>query len=128
MLLLIVIALPGTDAAYTPLANSNIKTAAQLWVSDQASATSTYGLVNTWVLSQVTSLEKEWCGESESFCSNPSYLAMRSFNGDISMWDVSKVTTLYCTFCQASAFNSDISKWDVGKVYTMASCKSIHVM
>jgi hypothetical protein len=41
---------------YTSLTDSNIKTAAQLWVSNQASATSTYGLVHTWDLSQVTSL------------------------------------------------------------------------
>ncbi len=39
---------------HTPLTDSNIKTAAQLWVSNQASATSTYGLVHTWDLSQVT--------------------------------------------------------------------------
>jgi hypothetical protein len=42
--------------ADTPLTNSNIKTAAQLWVSNQASATTTYGLVSTWDLSQVTDL------------------------------------------------------------------------
>jgi len=42
--------------AYTPLTDSNIKTAAQLWVSNQASATTTYGLVSTWDLSQVTDL------------------------------------------------------------------------
>jgi hypothetical protein len=43
-------------STYTPLVDSNIRAAAQLWVSDQASATSTYGLVSTWDLSQVASL------------------------------------------------------------------------
>ncbi len=79
---------------YTPLTNTNIKTAAQLWVSNQASAASTYGLVHTWDLSQVTNLEKVWCGYDATQCSS-AYVAMRSFNGDISMWNVAKVTTMY---------------------------------
>jgi surface protein len=79
--------------AYTPLTDSNIKTAAQLWVSNQASATSTYGLLHTWDLSQVTSLAYVWCGYDEINCGS-AYLGMRSFNGDISMWDVAKVTTM----------------------------------
>ena len=75
LLLLVVISLPGIDAmtslwpeprhrqervlsAYTPLTDSNIRTAAQLWVSSQASATSTYGLVHLWDLSQVTSMSQ----------------------------------------------------------------------
>ncbi len=129
MLVLIVIALPGTDAdgtdlaalttsrykdhtgtmtnvwpeprsrqgrvlnTYTPLTNSNIQTAAQLWVSNVASATSTYGLVHTWDLSQVTSLSTVWCGYDATQCSAYA-VAMRSFNGDIRMWDVSKVTDM----------------------------------
>jgi surface protein len=109
---------------YTPLTDSNIKTAAILWVSDETSATSTYGPVHTWELSQVTSLEKVWCGYDATACS-AAYLAMRSFNGDVSMWDVSQVTTMYYTFRKASVFNSDISKWDVGKVTTMRNSKSI---
>jgi hypothetical protein len=79
--------------AYTPLMDSNIKTAAQLWVSNQASATSTYGLVHTWDLSKVTSLDYVWCGRDEANCAS-AYVAMRSFNGDISMWDVSKITSM----------------------------------
>jgi hypothetical protein len=80
--------------AYTPLTNSNIKTAAQLWVSNQASAISTYGLVQTWDISmaysdetsQVTNLDNLWYGLINT--------AMRSFNGDISMWDISKVISM----------------------------------
>jgi hypothetical protein len=80
--------------ANTPLTDSNIETAAQLWVSNQASATSTYGPVQFWDLSQVTSLENVWCGWDAVQC-GPAYVAMRSFNGNISMWDVSKVTSMY---------------------------------
>jgi surface protein len=93
MLLLAVIAMPGIDAAITPLTDINIKTAAELWVSNQASAASTYGFVNTWDLSQVTSLAHVWCGYDSIYCGS-AYVAKRSFNGDISMWDVSKVTSM----------------------------------
>jgi hypothetical protein len=112
MLLLAMIALPSIDAgvidlttnlttspygrvlnAYTPLTNSNIKTAAQLWVSNQASATSTYGLVHNWDLSQVTNLAYVWCGlDAANYGS--AYVAMQSFNDDTSTWDVSKVITI----------------------------------
>ncbi len=117
----------GSVACYTPLTDSNIRTAAQLWVSNQASATTTYGPVHLWDLSQVTSLANVWCGSDASSCGS-AYVAMRSFNGDISMWDVSKVTTMYFTFLQASAFNGDTSKWDVAKVTTMSASKSIRVL
>jgi surface protein len=49
-----------------------------------------------------------------------------SFNGDISGWDVSKVTNMsYMFSCYTegqevvSAFNGDISKWNVSKVTNM---------
>jgi surface protein len=145
MLLLAMIALPGIDAgvidltnlttspygrvlnAYTPLTDSNIKTAAQLWVSNQASATSTYGLVATWDLLQVTTLEKVWCGWDASYCGQ-AYLALRSFNGDLSKWDVSKVTTMKWTFLKTEAFNGDISKWDVSKVINLWGSKLMCVI
>jgi surface protein len=38
-----------------------------------------------------------------------------AFNGDISKWDVSSVTSMNGMFVRASAFNSDISEWDVSK-------------
>ncbi len=114
-IVLMVTALPGTDAdvaqapanlwpeprprqrrvrnTYTPLSDSNIKTAAQLWVSHQASAASTYGRVHTWDLSLVTSLANVWCGYDAESCGS-AYVAMQSFNGDLNQWDVAKVTTM----------------------------------
>ncbi len=74
--------------------DSNIKAAAQLWVSSQTSATSTYGRVDTWDLTQVTSLENVWCGYDDATKCGSAYVAMQRFNGDISMWDVSKVTSM----------------------------------
>lgn len=43
----------------------------------------------------------------------------RSFNGDISNWDVSKVTDMSWMFNQ-SQFNGDISGWNTSKVTTMS--------
>jgi len=40
------------------------------------------------------------------------------FNGDISQWDVSNVTTMAYMF-DGSKFNGDISKWDVSNVKDM---------
>jgi surface protein len=144
-LLLAMIALPGIDAgvidltnlttspygrvlnAYMRLTDSNIKTAATLWVSNQVSATSTYGLVYAWDLSQVTTLEKIWCGFDASYCGQ-AYLALRSFNGDLSIWDVSKVTTMKWTFLKNEAFNGDISKWDVSEVISLWGSKLIRII
>lgn len=42
------------------------------------------------------------------------------FNGDISKWNTSNVTTMYATF-QRSAFTGNISDWNVSSVKTMHS-------
>jgi surface protein len=43
----------------------------------------------------------------------------RSFNGDISSWDVSAVTDMGGMFWEARAFNGDIGSWDVSSVTDM---------
>ena len=43
----------------------------------------------------------------------------KSFNGDISGWNVSEVTDMYSMFDEAKSFNGDISKWNVSKVTDM---------
>ncbi len=52
-------------------------------------------------------------------------LARSQFNGDISRWNVSKVTNMSCMFYE-SRFNGDISRWDVSKVTDMSCmfCKT----
>ncbi|MGI9256407.1 MAG: fibronectin type III domain-containing protein, partial [Salinispira sp.] len=44
-----------------------------------------------------------------------------SFNGDISGWDVSSVTTMRSMFRTTTVFNGDISGWDVSLVRDMTS-------
>jgi surface protein len=43
-----------------------------------------------------------------------------AFNGDISGWNVSHVTSLLNTFGGAYSFNGDISNWDVSNVETLS--------
>lgn len=45
----------------------------------------------------------------------------RSFNSDISHWDVSSVTDMRAMFENANAFNQDISYWDVSSVTDMSN-------
>ena len=44
-----------------------------------------------------------------------------NFNGDITKWDVSEVTSMHEMFYGVGAFNQDISNWDVSKVTDMLS-------
>ncbi|MFB1041055.1 MAG: BspA family leucine-rich repeat surface protein, partial [Polaribacter sp.] len=91
----------------TPITNANIQTAVDLWVSDPAAATTTYGNISDWDVSQVTDM-------SELFYHNP------DFNYDIRNWDVSNVTDMRQMFYDASSFNQPIGNWDVSSVTDMS--------
>jgi len=47
------------------------------------------------------------------------FLGASAFNGDLSQWDVSNVTSMINMFYRASVYNGDISQWDVSKVTSM---------
>ena len=51
---------------------------------------------------------------------NNMFYGCKSFNQDISNWDVSKVINMKGMFCDCKAFNQDISNWDVSKVKDMS--------
>ncbi|MEM9423528.1 MAG: BspA family leucine-rich repeat surface protein, partial [Spirochaetota bacterium] len=54
------------------------------------------------------------------FVLRPDYYAdFWSFNGDISQWDVSNVTTMKRMFALAEGFNGDIRNWDTSNVTNM---------
>ncbi|CAB9518631.1 Mycoplasma protein of unknown function, DUF285 [Seminavis robusta] len=72
------------------------------------SATSTYGAIETWDVTRVTSFQ-------DVFAAAGGYSGYASFNEDISSWDVSAVTTFHNTFYQAAAFNKDLTNWDTSK-------------
>ena len=43
----------------------------------------------------------------------------QDFNGDVSEWDVSRMTNMEGVFAHAESFDSDISTWDVSSVANM---------
>ena len=55
---------------------------------------------------------------------------LREFNGDISKWDVSNVTTMSFMFGGCFEFNCDLNEWDVSNVTdmtgTFSNCKTFN--
>ena len=91
---------------YVALTDANIHAAVDEWVADPVTATTTYGDIADWDVSQVTNMNGLFKDET-------------TFNEDISAWDVSNVTTMNNTFNNADAFNRDLSAWDVSQVTSM---------
>ena len=91
----------------TAITNANIQTAVDLWDSDLSAATTTYGNISDWDVSQVTDM-------SQLFYHKP------NFNDDISNWDVINVTNMNLMFYEASSFNQPIGNWDVSSVTDMS--------
>ena len=105
----------GTESSATPLppavkyvfsSNAELKTAVNLWVSDKTTALATYGEINTWNVSAITSTENLFFNKT-------------TFNDDISNWNVSSVTNMRDMFYNADSFNTDISAWNVSSVTNM---------
>ena len=43
-----------------------------------------------------------------------------NFNGDISSWDTSSVTTMWAMFLRCTSFNQDLTYWDTSNVTNMS--------
>ena len=93
---------------FQPQTTDELRTAVELWVSDETSAVQAYGEINTWDVSNVTDMENMF---------DDAY----DFNGDLSSWDVSNVTDMKYMFYNAGSFNGDLSSWDVSNVTDMES-------
>jgi len=98
----------GGGGPFVFTSNGQLKTAANLWTSDNAAAIATYGQINTWDVSGLTDF-------SQIFFNNS------TFDSDISAWDVSNATNMSGMFSGASSFNQDISSWVVSNVTNMVS-------
>ena len=85
---------------------AELQAAVNLWVSNNATALSTYGEINTWDVSQITDM-------SELFRNKT------TFNDDISNWNVSSVIDMEYMFFNAEAFNQPLNDWDVSSVTDM---------
>ena len=94
------------DIVFQPADKSELQTAVNLWVSDNATALSTYGEINTWDVSLITDISELFRNKS-------------TFNDDISNWDVSNVTSMNNTFRSATSFEQDLADWNVSNVTTM---------
>ena len=95
---------------YTMTDSTELQTAVTAWLSDESTATATYGHISNWDTSAVTDM-------SELF-KDGTYGDTSSFNDDISSWDTSSVTDMSSMFYGASTFNQNITPWDVSSVTT----------
>ena len=96
------------------LSDTNIAQAVTDWLTGgdaRATVISTYGQIETWDTSQITSLKDVFKSTLWPISSNPAIAG----SPDLTAWDISKVTSLKDTF-RDSSFNGDISTWDTGKV------------
>jgi len=90
-----------------PLTDANFTKAIDLWFSDQATATATYGHIRDWNVSAVTNM-------------HGMFAAITAFNHDIGDWDTSAVTTMQSMFSGATAFDQDIGDWNTSAVTNMS--------
>ena len=88
------------------LTDANFQTAVNLWFSDEANATMTYGHISDWNTSAVTNMWAAFDGRS-------------FFNQDISRWNVSNVKNLGTMFKGATSFNQPIGDWNTSSVTSM---------
>ena len=88
--------------------------AVNLWASDNSSALSLYGHINTWDVSYVTDMQ----GLFENFT---------NFNDLITNWDVSSVTDMSKMFAAAENFNKKVfSLFHTGKIVKHKNLNQLH--
>jgi len=95
-----------SKAAGVFTSNAALDTAVAAWISNSATATTTYGEINTWDVSGVADMQRVFQSKT-------------TFNDDIGCWDTSNVTDMSYMFNSASTFNQDIGNWDTSSVANM---------
>ncbi len=116
------------------ITNSNIGAAVTAWVTNPATATTTYGNIADWNTAAVTST-------ASLFADKP------ALNADISKWNVASVANMYqvcankielslvltypCvvgsqTFSSAKAFNANIGAWNTARVTMLESVCAVY--
>ncbi len=85
---------------------TDLQTAVDLWISNEGSASSTYGTINNWDVSLIEDMSSLFQDKS-------------SFNSNISNWNTSNVTTMVDMFHGANSFNQNIGGWNVSNVTDM---------
>ncbi len=95
-----------TQAVPTVITNSNIHSAVNDYVLNNAKANAIYGDIINWNTDNVTNMEDL-------------FQNYENFNADISNWNVGNVTTMRDMFKNAHSFNQNISIWNVRAVQNM---------
>ena len=93
---------------FAPADKTELQTAVDAWIANEADATITYGDINTWDTSNVTDMSRLFENES-------------TFNSDISNWNTSNVTRMDNMFYNATIFNQPIGNWNTSNVTRMDS-------
>ena len=75
-----------------------------------------YGTMPNWDTSLVTNMKGY---DGDDYESVRGFADQTKFNGDISKWDTSQVTSMISLFWNASDFNQDIARWDTSRAEHM---------
>ena len=75
-----------------------------------------YGTMPNWNTSLVTNMKGY---DGDDYESVRGFADQTKFNGDISKWDTSQVTSMISLFWNASDFNQDIARWDTSRAEHM---------
>jgi len=103
------------NPTHTNLVTTNIRKAVIEYLVDQEYARKRYGPIELWDTSEVTDMSYLFfygrCPTNQMMpvCAD----RIKTFNYDISRWDVSSVTSFESMFFNSHMFNADISKWDM---------------
>jgi hypothetical protein len=90
------------------LIDANVQGAVTSWVTNSATATTTYGPIADWDVRSVSNM-------LELFAKKP------TFNADISKWNVASVSTMAFMFNAANSFDCNIARWNVANVANLGS-------
>ena len=108
----------------TPITDSTISTAIEMWLSDPTSAELSYGHISDWDTSSVTDMSalfQNSDNDNSGDYVDSDNVDTTNFNDDISGWDTSSVTDMNNMFNGANSFNIDISGWDTSSVSNMSN-------
>ena len=118
---------------FVPGSKTDLQTAVNIWINDNATALSTYGDINTWDTSQITDMSQLFDGKTTfnsdisnwntGNVTNMSYMLRwcSEFKQNIGGWDTAKVTNMNSMFQGATAFNQDIGSWNTADVTNMSN-------
>ena len=72
--------------------DGNIHVAVEAWLDDSSAATDVYGPIEDWDVSGVTNMYGLFCSHKD--CGDKQKVLAAGFDGDLSKWDVGKVSNM----------------------------------